>query len=117
MTIRPLTGRVLVEILPSNNRSDGGIYFPESSDDEQPFRDKPRPFKARVVSIGPWPAKNGRHELPPFQPGATVVVNAYAGVNLRSLGDRMFCLPPGSASGKMKIVNYSDVIAEITDKP
>lgn len=103
MTIRPLTGQVLVEILPSSNLSDGGIYFPESSDDEQPFRDKPRPFKARVIRIGPWPAKNGRHELPPFQPGATVLVSPHAGTTLtRSLGDRM------------KIVNYGEVIAEIT---
>lgn len=90
MRLRPLTGQVLVEVLPRESVSAGGIAFP----DEVPLSpeavqaghrhpEPPRPWTCVVREIGPWPkAKNGLAMLPEFQRGQKVVIGRHAGIEM-----------------------------------
>lgn len=96
MKIKPLTGQVLVEILPDDKRSAGGIEFPEhtlSPEEVQATHrnpQKPPPWKGIVREIGAWPKlRNGMALLPEFGIGATVVVGHNAGIQMqRNIGER-----------------------------
>lgn len=90
--IRPLTGQVLIEVLPTDNKTPGGIDLPEvvrvspdvvqeQSHDPQ----KPVPPNIGIVrAIGPWPKlPNGMTLLPEFGVGARVAFNPYRGDQLR----------------------------------
>lgn len=96
MTVKPLTGQVLVQILPPERRSDGGIEFPERTsspeENQQAARNPtmPPPLHAVVREIGPWPQlANGKLAMPEFGVGAKVIVGHYAGIELhRGIGER-----------------------------
>lgn len=80
MKIRPLTGQVLVEMLPPE--SEGLIELPEQA--------KRKPLWGIVREIGPWPkTKNGLAELPPFSRGAKVFIQNSIGQQVgRHYGER-----------------------------
>jgi co-chaperonin GroES (HSP10) len=111
MTIKPLTGQVLVEMLPPETESAGGIVFPQRSRSPEeltqahdPSICKEPPAQAVVRAIGPWPQKNGKCVLPEFGIGARVVVSAYSGQKLRrGIGENF------------KLVNTEDVLAVLTE--
>lgn len=101
MNIKPLTGQVLVEILPSDRRSPGGIEFPEVTlhADEVQRRsrvpEKPPPLQGVVTAIGSWPKlKNGMMAMPEFGVGAKVIMRHNAGLQMhRGIGERFrMCL-------------------------
>ena len=74
MNIIPLTGQALVEILPENKLSDGGIVIPETAKGKDDVGRLP-PMKAKVWRLGPWPQKKcGLAVLPEIAPGDTVLV-------------------------------------------
>lgn len=110
MRIKPLTGQVLIRILPRDTRSAGGIELPQrhlSPEEVQDTHRDPRPpppEQGIVEAIGPWPAlKNGLRLLPPFQVGARVIVGHHAGQQLsRHINERL------------RLVNYEDVLAVMT---
>jgi len=91
MRIRPLTGQVLVQILPRDKRSAGGIEFP----DEVPLSpeavqaghrhpEKPKPHIGIVREMGRWPkTRNGLAQMPQFGIGAKVIVGFNAGIQMR----------------------------------
>jgi co-chaperonin GroES (HSP10) len=97
MRVIPLTGQVLVEILPDEKQSAGGIEFPDHlaspEENQQAARrpEMPKPLQGIVREIGPWPrAKNGLMRLPEFGIGARIVIHPNAGQELRrGIGERL----------------------------
>jgi co-chaperonin GroES (HSP10) len=96
MNIRPLTGQVLIEILPKETSSAGGIVFPEHTtspeEHQQAARNpvKPPPLHGIVRAIGNWPKlRNGMANMPEFGIGARVIVGPHAGLSMhRGIGER-----------------------------
>jgi co-chaperonin GroES (HSP10) len=107
MRIKPLTGQVLIEILPADKRTAGGIDLPEhtmSPEENQEAAHRPTmpPGLTGVVkAIGPWPKlANGFALMPEFGVGARVVIGRGAGLDLqRGIGERL------------KMVHQSQVLA------
>jgi chaperonin GroES len=87
--IRPLTAQVLVEVLPPETKTDGGLFIPDVAQ-KSPRGEKTKPFKALVVAIGPWrKTKQGFAVLPDFGIGHTVLCTPYAGQAVsRNIGER-----------------------------
>ena len=101
MNLRPLTGQCLVEILPENNLTDGGLVIPDSVKGKDGMGKLP-PLKAKVWRLGPWPQKKGGLcVLPEFAPGDTVLCSPYTGTKLKRLSD------------KFRLVKVEDVLAKI----
>lgn len=101
MNVRPLSGQVLIEILPPDKRSAGGIEFPDhtrSADEVQATHrkpEKPPPLQGIVAAIGYWPKlRNGLSLMPEFGIGAHVIVRHNAGLQMhRGIGERFrMCL-------------------------
>jgi co-chaperonin GroES (HSP10) len=110
MKLRPLTGQVLVEILPADKRSAGGIELPEHTigpeEHQEAARNPSMPpgVTGIVKAIGPWPKlANGMVEMPEFGVGAQVVIAPRAGLDLQwRIGERL------------KIVRNDQVLAVLT---
>lgn len=103
MAVKPLTDQVLVEVLPPDTMTHGGISLPEICWDGSP--EKKPPFKAVVLAIGPWrKTKQGFAVLPPFGVGAKVLCSAYRGTQLtRNIGERY------------RLVKSDDVLAVVDE--
>lgn len=107
MRIKPLTGQVLIRILPRDTRSPGGIELPEHTASPEEVQEAshhpipPPPEMGIVESIGPWPAlRNGLRVLPPFVVGNRVIIGANSGQQMhRGIGDRL------------RMVRYDQVLA------
>lgn len=97
--IRPLTGQVLVEVLPQQGASAAGLFIPNGVQTGEVGR----MYKGKVVAIGPWKKTSaGAWILPPFGIGAIVLINPYAGHKLRrDIGERL------------QLVRSEDVVALI----
>lgn len=98
MKIRPLTGRVLVEIIPEETTS-GGLVIPSvalpADEVQQRSRnpDKPPGRKARVLEIGPWvKLRCGLALMPEFGKGAIVVIGSHSGRTLQRETSRKLCM-------------------------
>lgn len=100
MRIRPLTGHVLVEVLPPDDKTTGGLWLPDIAHD--PARgEKARAFKAVVVEMGPWKkTTNGYGILPRFGVGTRVLCSPYSGQPLSH-----------NISDRLQLVRSDDVIA------
>lgn len=111
MTIRPLTGQVLVEILPRESLSAGGITIPEHTTSPEEHTQAahnpipPKPHIGIVKAIGQWPKlKNGMAVPPAFGLGARVVVGHHAGIQMhRGIGE------------KFRMVRTEEVLAVLTE--
>lgn len=111
MNLRPLTGRVLVEIIDGPRISPGGIAFPDhtkSADEVQAGHANPQkdPAETAIVrGIGPWPKlSNGMALMPEFGVGARVLVSPYRGVQMsRDVNERY------------RMVENDDVLAVLND--
>ena len=107
MRVRPLTGQVLVEILPAEKRSPGGIDLPEhtpSPEENQEAARRPAMppgLVGTVLEVGNWPkAKNGLRRMPEFHRGCKVIIGHHSGLDLsRGLGPRF------------KILHWEQVLA------
>lgn len=108
--IRPLTGQILLRILPRETISSGGIAFPQRHLSPEEVQERnhnpepPPPDFGEVLAIGPWPRlKNGLALPPPFPAGAKVIVREGSGQKLsRDVGERL------------KLVRNEDVLAVIS---
>ena len=88
MQIRPMTGQVLVRLLPPDHWASALLIIPETAQ-LAPKGEKAYPRKAKVIAIGPWrKTKQGFAVLPDFQPGQKVIVSEYLGTKLsRNMGE------------------------------
>lgn len=107
MRVKPLTGQVLIQLLPEEKQSAGGIELPDhtlSPEEVQEQHRHPTPppgIRGRVVEIGPWPRlRNGMCLLPEFGRGSVVVIPPRAGIEMDWQSQR-----------RLKMVKQSDVLA------
>ena len=101
MNLRPLTGQCLVEILPENKVTDGGLIIPDTAQGKDDVGKLP-PLKAKVWRLGPWPRKkNGLAPMPDFAPLNIVLVSQYSGRKIKHL------------QGNFRLVSVEDVLAKI----
>lgn len=96
MRVRPLSGQVLIEILPRDTHSAGGIVFPDHTPSPEEVQaghrnpEKPPPLQGIVRAIGAWPKlRNGMALMPEFGIGAKVIVRHNSGLTMhRGIGER-----------------------------
>lgn len=110
MKVRPLTGQVLIEILPHDKVSPGGIEIPQRSLSPEEVQDrhlnpeKPKPWFGVVRAIGKWPPlKCGKLLLPEYGLNAKVVIRHNAGTPFQDGTER-----------KLRMVKQGDVLAVLS---
>ena len=90
MEIKPLTGQVLLQVLPPESNTAGGLILPDIA--QLTARgEKALPRKAVVMAIGPWKkTKQGFAVLPDIKLGDKVLVSEYLGTKLtRNIGENL----------------------------
>lgn len=110
MRVVPLTGQVLVELIPADTVTAGGIEIPQRHQSPEEVQvstrrpEPPPPWQGIVREIGPWPKlKNGMMDMPPYGIGARVIIGHHAGVTMhRGIGERF------------RMVKQEDVLAVLT---
>ena len=75
MAVKPLEDRVIILPLEAEDRTESGIYLPESA--------KEKPVQGKVVACGPGKRlDNGERIKPSVSKGDTVVYGKYAGTEI-----------------------------------
>lgn len=75
MNLKPLSDRVLVKRLSSEEKTAGGLYIPDTA--------KEKPTKGEVVAVGPGKvADDGKRVAPTVKAGDQVLFNKYAGTQV-----------------------------------
>ncbi len=75
MNLKPLSDRVLVKRLSSEEKTAGGLYIPDTA--------KEKPTKGEVVAVGPGKvADDGKRIAPTVKAGDMVLFNKYAGTQV-----------------------------------
>lgn len=110
MLIKPLTGQVLVEILPPDKISVGGIAIPEHTKSPEEHQEaahrpeKPRGLTGTIIACGGWPkTRSGLFRMPEFSVGMKVVVSPNRGLDMQRLGNRL------------RMVSQDDILAVVQD--
>jgi chaperonin GroES len=79
LKIKPLDDRVVVEALPAEEKTKGGIVLPEAA--------KEKPQQGRVVAVGPGRMNKDGERIPPnLKKGDTVVYGKYSGTDVKVEG-------------------------------
>ncbi len=79
MAVKPLEDRVLVKPIEASNKTDSGLYLPESS--------KEKPIQGEVVAVGPGKLMdNGHRAQLSVKIGDRVVYGRYAGTEIELKG-------------------------------
>ncbi len=78
-SIKPLGDRVVVQPKPAEEKTDSGLYIPESAQD--------KPQKGTVVSIGPGRVENGNRIEMTVEEGDEILYGKYAGTEVTLDGD------------------------------
>ena len=73
-SIKPLGDRVVVQPKPAEEKTDSGLYIPESAQD--------KPQKGTVVSIGPGRVENGNRIEMTVEEGDEILYGKYAGTEV-----------------------------------
>ncbi|HCA38898.1 MAG: co-chaperone GroES [Phycisphaerales bacterium] len=75
MAVKPLEDRVIILPLEAEDRTESGIYLPESA--------KEKPVQGKVIACGPGKRlDNGERIKPSVSKGDTVVYGKYAGTEI-----------------------------------
>ena len=72
--IKPIGDRVVVKPEPADEKTDSGLYIPESA--------KEKPQRGTVVSVGPGRVENGNRIDMTVQEGETILYGKYAGTEI-----------------------------------
>lgn len=79
MAVKPLEDRVLVKPIEKSNKTESGLYLPESS--------KERPVQGTVVAVGPGKLlENGKRAEMSIKKGDTIVYGKYSGSEIEIKG-------------------------------
>ncbi|HBS28250.1 MAG TPA: co-chaperone GroES [Phycisphaerales bacterium] len=79
MAVKPLEDRVLVKPIEKSNKTESGLYLPESS--------KERPVQGTVVAVGPGKLlENGKRGEMSIKKGDTIVYGKYSGSEVEIKG-------------------------------
>lgn len=108
--VKPLAGQVLIELLPADTHSAGGIELPnrtlspEEVQERHTNPEKPRAIIGVVKAIGDWPKlKNGMCLLPDYGINARVAIRPEVGTAMQ-----------WDKTRKLRMVKQSDVLAVVT---
>lgn len=80
--IRPLGDRVLIEAVPAETTTTGGIVIPDSANNEKPSQGK-------VLAVGPGRHVDGKTIPLQVKTGEKVLFGKYAGTNIK-LADKEY---------------------------
>lgn len=94
MTIKPLADKIVVEVIEDNEKSQGGIFIPDSA--------KEKPQKGSVIAVGSGKTlENGQKEPMEVKVGDKVLYAKYSGTDVKMDGK------------EYKILSVRDVLAII----
>jgi len=94
MKIKPLSDRVLVEILEAEEKTKGGIILPDTAKEEK--------TEGKVISVGPGKTlDSGKVQEPQVKKGDRVIFGKYAGDEILVEGK------------KHKILSENDILAVV----
>ena len=101
MTLRPLGDRIVVKPLESEEKTEGGIYLPDTA--------KEKPQKGEVIAVGPGrvveSGPNAGKTIPPeVKVGDKVLFSKYGGTDVKIDGE------------EYKILSMSDILAVIEEE-
>jgi len=82
--IKPLGDRVVVRPKPAEEKTDSGLYIPDSA--------KEKPQKGTVVAIGPGRVENGSQIDLTVEEGDEVLYGKYAGTEVTIDGEEMLIM-------------------------
>jgi chaperonin GroES len=93
--IKPLDDRVVVEALPAEEKTKGGIVLPEAA--------KEKPQQGKVIAVGPGRMNRDGERVPPnLKKGDTVVYGKYSGTDVKVEGS------------EYKIMRESEILAKFS---
>ena len=88
MKLRPRQGQVLVELIPYESETAGGLTIPETAKRGDEIGRMPGQ-RAKVLRTGVWPTTKKGHLIPyEFKPGDFVIVDPTAGNSLSADNQR-----------------------------
>ena len=94
MNLKPLGDKVIVEVLGAKDKSQGGLYLPDSAQE--------KPQEAKVLAVGSGKVlANGKVIPPEIKTGDTVLFGKYSGSEVKLDGKELL------------IINQDDVLAVI----
>ena len=74
--IRPVDDRIVVKLLEAHEKTEGGIYLPDSA--------KEKPIEGEVVAAGPGKkAKSGKIVKPQVSVGDVVIISKWGGTEIK----------------------------------
>jgi chaperonin GroES len=82
--IKPLGDRVVVRPKPAEEKTDSGLYIPDSA--------KEKPQKGTIVAIGPGRVENGNKIDLTVEEGDEVLYGKYAGTEVTIDGEEMLIM-------------------------
>ncbi len=94
MNLKPLSDKVIVEVLGAKDKTSGGIILPDSAQE--------KPQEAKVLAVGSGKVlKNGKVVPPEIKTGDTVLFGKYSGNEVKLDGKELL------------IIQQDDVLAVI----
>jgi len=79
-TVKPLADRVLIKVSPSEEKTAGGLFLPETA--------KEKPQVGEITAVGPGKRNDdGSHAAPEVKVGDKVLYSKYAGTDIKLGGD------------------------------
>lgn len=97
LKLRPLGGRVVVEPLEGDERTESGLFIPETA--------KEKPQEGKILAVGPGEYREGSTERVPLEVkiGDVVLFAKYGGTDVKIDGK------------KLKIMKETDILAVLVD--
>lgn len=89
MTLKPLDDRMLVQLVETEQVSEGGIYIPETA--------QKKPQQGVITAIGEGRHVDGKLVPPELQVGDTVLFGTYAGVTVDDNDDNLLLMRENDA--------------------
>ncbi len=85
MKIRPLHDRLVVQRVPEETKTSGGLFIPDSA--------KEKPARGKVVAVGQGKRdKDGKRIAPDVKKGDEILFGKYAGTELKLEGEEHIVL-------------------------
>lgn len=84
MQIKPLSDRIVVQVLEGEEKTKSGIVLPDTA--------KEKPQQAKVLAVGPGKYENGTLVPMTVKVGDTVVFAKYAGTEIKLDGEEYLIL-------------------------
>ena len=92
ITLKPLADRVVVEPLPSEEKTAGGVYLPDTAQE--------KPMTAKVVAVGPGRVLDNGKTLPmEVKVGDKVLYGKYSGTEVKIEGEKLVILKQSDLLG------------------